>query len=53
MCDFVCGTTSHAKMLLHWSVIHYQISIEWHSGCGLAPQQMFVPNYYEKDFFTV
>ena len=21
MCDFVCGTMSHAKSLVHWSVI--------------------------------
>ena len=25
MCDFVCGTMSHAKSLLHWSVIRYQV----------------------------
>ena len=47
MCDFVCGTMLHAKMLLQWSVIHYQITFEkgvvW--KCLLAPQQMFVPNY--------
>ena len=34
MCNFVCGTTSHAKMLLHWIVIHYQMTFEWHSRCG-------------------
>ena len=27
MCDFVCGTMSRAKILLHWSVIHYQMGI--------------------------
>ena len=25
---------SHAKSLLHWSVIHYQLTFEGHSGCG-------------------
>ena len=35
MCDFFCGTMSHAKLLLHWSVIHYQMTFEWHDGCGL------------------
>ena len=37
LCDFVCGTTncmSHAKVLLHWSVIHYQMTFERHSGFG-------------------
>ena len=24
-----------AKSLLHWSVIHYQVTFEWHSGRGL------------------
>ena len=33
--DFVCGTMSHAKLLLHWSILHYQVTFEWHSGCGL------------------
>ena len=33
-CDFVCGTMSHAKSSLHWSVIHNQVTFEWHSGCG-------------------
>ena len=32
MCDFVCGAISHAKSLLHWSVIHYQVTFGWHSG---------------------
>ena len=22
-------------MSLHWSVIYYQITFKWHSGCGL------------------
>ena len=35
MCDFVCGTMSHAKMSLHWSVIHSQLTFEWCSGCDL------------------
>ena len=34
MSDFVCGTMSHAKMSLYWSVIHYQMTFERHSGCG-------------------
>ena len=25
---------SHAEMLQHWSVIHYQMTFEWHSWCG-------------------
>ena len=25
---------SHAKMSLHWSVIHYQMSFEWHIECS-------------------
>ena len=25
-----------AKMPLHWSVIHYQMTFGWHSGCGLG-----------------
>ena len=35
MCSFVCGTMSQAKVSLHWSVIPYQITFEWHSECGL------------------
>ena len=34
MCDLVCENMSHAKLSLHWSVIHYQVAFEWHSGCG-------------------
>ena len=34
MWDFVCKTMPHAKVLLHWSVIHYRRTFEWHSGCG-------------------
>ena len=26
-CNFVCGTMSHAKSLLHWSVTHYQVTL--------------------------
>ena len=40
MCDFVCGTMSCAK-LLHWSVIHYQMTFEWHSGRGLETSIQF------------
>ena len=30
MCDFVCGTVSHAKSSLGWSVyIHNQVTFEW------------------------
>ena len=34
MCHFVCGAMSHAKVLLHLSIIHYQMTFEWHSGHG-------------------
>ena len=34
MCIFFCGTISHAKLLLHWSIKHYQVTFERHSGCG-------------------
>ena len=27
MCDFDCGTMSHAKSLLHWSIIHYLVTL--------------------------
>ena len=33
MYDFVCGTMPHAK-LLHWSVIHHQVTFEFYSGRG-------------------
>ena len=33
MCYFLCRTMLHAKSLLHWSVIHYQVTFEWHFGC--------------------
>ena len=26
MCDFVCRNVSHAKMLLHWSIMHCQVN---------------------------
>ena len=29
MCDFVCGTMSHAKLSLHRSIIHYQMTFVW------------------------
>ena len=35
MCDFIRGTMSHAKLLLHWSVTHYQMTFEgaqWYSA---------------------
>ena len=32
---FVCGIMSCAKLSLYWSVIHYQVTFECHSGCGL------------------
>ena len=35
MRNFVRETMSHAKSSLHWSVIHYQMTFEWHTGCGL------------------
>ena len=38
---------SHAKMLLHWSVIHYQMTFEWHSGYG------FETSIKRKFFFQV
>ena len=31
MCKFVCGTVSHATFSFHWSVIHYQMTFEWHN----------------------
>ena len=31
MYNFVCGTMSYAKLSLHWSVIHYQVTFEWTS----------------------
>ena len=34
MCDFVCETMSHVQYSLHWSVIHYQVTFERHSGPG-------------------
>ena len=34
MCDFICGTMSHAKSSMHWSVIHYQVPFEGHPGHG-------------------
>ena len=34
ICNFVCGTMSHVKLLLHWSVIHYQTTFECLSGCS-------------------
>ena len=30
---------SHAKMWLYWSVIHYQMIFERHSGCGSETEQ--------------
>ena len=27
MCNFVCGAMSCAKLSLHWSVIHYQVTL--------------------------
>ena len=47
MCDFVCGIMSHAKSSLHWSVIHYQMTFEGHSGvvlkCLLLKQTLISP----------
>ena len=34
MNDFVCETMSHAKLSLHWSAIHYQVTFEWCFGHG-------------------
>ena len=34
MCDFVCWAMSGAKLLLLWSVIHYRVTFEKHSGGG-------------------
>ena len=31
---FACGAMSHAKSLLHWSVIHHQVTFERQSGRG-------------------
>ena len=35
MYNFVYETMSCAKSLLHLSVLHYQVTFEWHSVCGL------------------
>ena len=35
-CYLVCETRSHAKLYLGWSVIHYHVTFELHSGCGLV-----------------
>ena len=29
MSEFVCGPMSHAKLSLHWSIVHYQVTFEW------------------------
>ena len=37
MSDFVCGAMSHAKLSLHWSIVHYQVTFEWfNSGSDCA-----------------
>ena len=33
-CEFVWGTMSRAKLSLHLSVLHYQMTFEWYSGRG-------------------
>ena len=51
MCDFVCGTTclSHAKMLLHWLVNHFQMKFELHFGCG---SETAIPLCFEGKYIT-
>ena len=34
MCDFVCETISSATSSLLWSIIHYQLTFEWHTVRG-------------------
>ena len=36
------------KSPFHWSVIHYQVTFERHSGCGLERQ--YVPQLNKSDF---
>ena len=36
MCDFVCGTLSHAKSLLQWSVKHYQVTFDTGPGSAVG-----------------
>ena len=33
MVFIVCGTMSHAKLLLHWSVIHYVFGPDLDPNC--------------------
>ena len=30
-CFFICGSMQHAKLSMHWSVIHYHVTFEWPS----------------------
>ena len=39
MCNFVCGTVSHAKSPLHWSVIHYRDN----PGTEYHERKYFIP----------
>ena len=32
--NFGCGTITHVKLLLHWSVIYFQVTFECCSGCS-------------------
>ena len=46
-CVILYVTMAHAKMQLHWSVMHYQMTFEWHSGCGF---ERFIFNFEKKKF---
>ena len=35
MCNFMCGTRSHAKLSSDWSAIDYQVTFEWDSRCSM------------------
>ena len=30
----ICVTKARAKSSFYWSVMHYQVTFEWHSGRG-------------------
>ena len=44
MWDFVCGTMSHAKLALHWSVIHSGDFLSDILGLGLRGLSLYYLN---------
>ena len=44
MCDFICGTMSHAKLSLYWSVVDYQKTID--GTLGVARKRLLVTIIY-------